>query len=73
MEQIRILRYKFGPEDDPYKVAQNLVDYYKNAVRDGIHFDGIELRILDKDREYQIMGKIYNLDSAIYRMIEVVY
>jgi len=73
MEQIRILRYKFGPEDDPYKVAQNLVDYYKNAVRDGINFDGIELRILDKDREYQIMGKIYNLDSAIYRMIEVVY
>lgn len=67
----RILRYKFDQNDDPDTIAENLVNNYKNALKDGIHFDYIELRIADKDREHLVMGKIYSLDPQIFRMVEV--
>ena len=69
----KTLRYKFDKNDDPDQIAQHLVNNYKNALKDGIHFNYIELRIEDKEREYQVMGKIYELDSEIYRMVEVIY
>ena len=71
MEQMKILRYKFKKDSDPKALAKNLVDNYRNALKDGIEFESIELKIEDTDRDYQILGEIYKLDPVAYHLLDV--
>ena len=71
MEQMKILRYKFKKDSDPKALAKNLVDNYHNALKDGIEFESIELNVEDTDREYQILGEIFRLDSVAYHLLDV--